>query len=113
MAFNATVEMVNRVVAKITLAGIIDASTAPQFKECIENAADQNAWRLALLMQDVEYMGSAGLRVLIFAQQKMGASVDIYLIGMKWYVREVLETAGLQHSLIFLDEYDAARIEQF
>jgi anti-anti-sigma factor len=110
MAFNATVEMVHGV-AKITLAGEIDAGTAPQFKECIEDAVDQHAKSLALLMQDVEYMGSAGVRVLIFAKYKMESQGDIYLIGVQAYVRDVLEMFDLQDSLIFLDEYDAARIE--
>ncbi|MBN1137282.1 MAG: STAS domain-containing protein [Anaerolineae bacterium] len=113
MAFHTTVEMINRVVAKITLEGEIDPHTAPQFKECIENAADQNARRVALLMQDVGYISSAGVRVLIFAQLKLGPQVDIYLIGVRACVREVLDMTGLQDSMIFLDEYDAARIEQF
>jgi hypothetical protein len=41
----------------------------------------------------------------------MESQGDIYLIGVQAYVRDVLEMFGLQDSLIFLDEYDAARIE--
>jgi len=71
MAFQVNLEITNGI-AKFALAGELDASTAAQFKEVIEKAAAANPRRLALLMNDLEFMASAGLRVLIFAKQKMG-----------------------------------------
>lgn len=105
--FNTSLEMTNRI-AKITLSGELDANVAPMFKAEVEKAVNQQAKRLVLFMQDLSYMASAGVRVLVFAKQKMGASVDVYVVGAQESVRETLELTGLAHSLIILDEYDAA-----
>jgi anti-anti-sigma factor len=111
MAFNINMEMTDQGIAKITLAGELDASVAPAFKTAVENAAAQQAKRLVLLMQDLEYMASAGLRALVFARQKMGANVDIYIVGAQEMVLETIEMTGFHHSVMLLDEYDAAEIE--
>jgi anti-anti-sigma factor len=111
MAFNVTLEMTDKGIAKITLFGELDASVAPAFRTEIENAAAQQAKRLVLLMQGLEYMASAGLRVLIFAKQKMGGDVDIYVIGAQDLVMETIQMTGFHHSVIALDEYDGAEIE--
>jgi anti-anti-sigma factor len=107
MAFNTTLEIVNDT-AKIALSGELDASTAPAFKEEVEKAAGHNVKRLVLLMQDLDYMASAGLRVLIFAKQKMGADTDIYVVGAQEMVMGTLEKTGFLNSVIAVDEYDAA-----
>ena len=39
--------------------------------------------RLVFLMGELEFMASAGLRVLIFARQKMGSDVSLYVIGSR------------------------------
>jgi anti-anti-sigma factor len=104
MAFNATLEMDNGT-AKIKLSGELDASVAPAFRETIEQAAAQSATRLVLLMHELEYMSSAGLRVLVFAKQKMSASVDIYVVGAQEYVVNTLEKVGLDNSLIIQEAY--------
>jgi anti-anti-sigma factor len=105
MAFNATLEMSGNI-AKITLSGELDASVAPAFRAEIERGAEQQPKHLVLLLQDLDYIASAGLRVLIFAKQKMGAEVDIYAIAPQEQVLETLEMTGLHHSLQILDAYD-------
>ncbi|AFZ57766.1 anti-sigma factor antagonist [Anabaena cylindrica FACHB-243] len=109
MAFNATLETSDDI-AKITLSGELDASTASELKAKVEEAAAQNPKSLVLMMADLEYMASAGLRVLIFAKQKMGA-VDIYIVGaQKDTVLETIIKTGFHHSVILLDEYDENKI---
>jgi anti-anti-sigma factor len=110
MAFSTSTE-VNNGIAKITLSGELDASSAPQFKAEIEKAAAEKPRRLVLMMQGLEYMASAGLRVLIFAKQKLGSGTDIYVIAPQPPIVETLEMTGFHHSVVMLDSYDAARIE--
>ena len=111
MAFNISLAMTDKGIAKITLSGDLDGRVAPEFKTEIENAATQNAKRLVLLMEDLEYMSSAGLRVLVFAKQKMGSAVDIYMVGVQETVMEPIKMTGLDRSVILLEEYDATQIE--
>lgn len=110
MALTADVETTNGI-AKITLVGELDASTAPIFKEAVEKAAGIHPKRLVLMMAGLDYMASAGLRVLIFAKQKMGADADIYLVGTQELVLGTIEKTGYDQSVIILPEYDAAQIE--
>jgi anti-anti-sigma factor len=110
MAFDARLEMINTI-AKITLSGELDANVASMFKEKIKAASQKEAKRLVLMMQDLEYIASAGIRVLIFAKQKMGSAVDIFVIAPQEQVMETLEMTGLQYSVEILKEYDAEKIE--
>lgn len=111
MAFDVQLEMMDNGIAKITLSGEMDGSVAPQFKNTVEDAASQSAKRLVLLMDDLSYMSSAGIRVLIFAKQKMGADVDVYVVGAQEQIVDTLEMTGLQHTVMMLDEYDSDVIE--
>lgn len=111
MAFQSTLEIVNGV-ARITLVGELDAAAAPAFRADIEKAAAQKVKAVALLMKDLEYMASAGLRVLVFAKQKMGAAVTVYMIGVQELVTQTIEMTGFQRSVVMLPEYDAAQIEK-
>lgn len=110
MSFTAELE-VNNSLAKITLSGELDASTAPTFKEKVEEAAQENVNRLVLMMADLEFMASAGLRILIFSKQKMGSEVDIYLISPQEMVLDTLEKTGFHHSVIILNSYDEIELE--
>jgi anti-anti-sigma factor len=111
MAFNADLEITDQGIAKITLVGELDGSVAGQFKDRVQEATDQNAKRLVLLMKNLDFMSSAGLRVLVFAKQKMGADVDIYMVGVQEDVLEPIKMTGLDRSVILVDEYDPAEIE--
>lgn len=104
MAFDAQLAMTDST-ATITLAGSLDASSAPRFKEIIEEAAVQSPSRLVLLMENLEFMASAGLRVLIFAKQKMGAEVDIYVVGSQGPVLGTLTMSGFHHSVYIQETY--------
>ena len=110
MAFKSELEIINNV-AKITLSGELDASVAADFRADVEKAAAEKVKAVALLMKDLEYMASAGLRALVFAKQKMGTQVEIYMIGLQETVLETITMTGFQNSVTFLDEYDSAKIE--
>ena len=104
MSFNISVEE-RPGEATITLAGELDAAAAPQFREVIEKVAEAKPLRLVLMMGEVEFMASAGLRVLIFARQKMGAGVSLYVIGSRGPVLNTLTMSGFHHSVHLQDTY--------
>ena len=110
MAFSAILEMTGGI-AKITLSGELDASAASAFKTEIEKAAEHRPKRLVLLMHDLKYIASAGLRVLIFAKQKIGADIDIYAIAPQEQVLETFRMTGFHYSIQILDAYDPGEIE--
>ena len=111
MPFSSHMDITDEGIARITLSGDLDASVAAAFKADIEAAASRGAKRLVLLMQDLQYMSSAGLRALIFAKQKMGPNTDIYVVGAREPVLETMRMTGFMHSVVSLPEYDAAAIE--
>jgi anti-anti-sigma factor len=109
MAFTCSLLIEDRI-AKITLTGELDAASASGFRDRIAEAALQDPRALVLMMENLDYMASAGLRTLIFAKQKMGAGVDIYVIGAQESITETLELTGFQNSVISLPTYDPAAI---
>jgi anti-anti-sigma factor len=111
MALEVSLEMTDTGVAKIALAGELDASVAQLFEAKVEEASRQHAKRLVLLMQDLDFMASAGLRTLIFTRQKMGVGVDIYVVGAQESVVETMQMTGFHHSVVMRDTYNAAEIE--
>ncbi len=111
MRFEATTITTDDGVAKITLAGELDAASAPEFRAAVEKAVAVRPRRLVLFANDLSYIASAGLRVLIFAKQKLGRDVDIYVVGAQEPVLETLEQTGFQHSCIIVDRYDDAQID--
>lgn len=110
MAFTATLESATDV-AKITLTGELDASSANIFKAEIEKAAIGKPKHLVLMLQELDYMASAGLRVLIFAKQKMGVDVDIYVVGAQELILDTLEKTGFIQGVIAVDDYDSIQLE--
>jgi len=104
MALNVTLEEKDGV-AKILLEGELDASVAQKFKETVEQAAAMNPTKLVLLMEKLAFMASAGLRVLIFAKQKMGEGVSIYVVGAQGPVLKTIEMSGFHHSVYLQDTY--------
>jgi anti-anti-sigma factor len=53
-------------------------------------------------MTDLSFMASAGLRVLIFAKQKMGPEVPLVLVGCQEPVLNTLEMSGFSSSVQLL-----------
>lgn len=110
MSFSVSSDVANGI-ARITLTGELDASSAPQFKAAIEGVAADRPRRLVLLLDGLEYMASAGLRVLIFAKQKLGSTTEVFIVGAQAPIVETLEMTGFQDSVVMLPVYDAAQIE--
>jgi anti-anti-sigma factor len=107
MTFSATLETRSNN-AFIILSGDLDASTAAEFKTQVEAAAATDPKELILDMTALDYMASAGLRVLIFAKQKMGQDVEIYVVSPQDLVRGTIEKTGFHHSVHIVEKYEEA-----
>ena len=105
MTFNATLETRDNN-AIIKLSGDLDASTAAEFKAQVEAAATTQPEHLVLDMKELDYMASAGLRVLIFAKQKIGKEVEIYIVSPQELVLSTIEKTGFHHSVHIVEKYE-------
>ncbi len=92
-------------IAKITLAGTLDAANAPGFQEELKKLIGQNIQKLVFFAKDLAYISSAGLRIIIFAKQKIGVEAQLYLIGGQEAVLNVIKMSGLDNFMTIQDDY--------
>lgn len=104
MSFSVKSE-VNEDVAVITIAGALDSSTAPQLHEEVQKIILLNPTELVLNVENLDFMASAGLRVIIFAKQKLGSAVKLFLVKPQDQVVETLRMTGLLFSVTIVDKY--------
>jgi anti-sigma B factor antagonist len=83
----------------LALNGKLSAATAGEFNAAVDSALGESQ-SLVLDFKDVDYMASAGLRVLVAAQKKLHASGgSMVLRNVQKEVMEVLEVTGLDELL--------------
>jgi anti-sigma B factor antagonist len=83
----------------ISLAGRLDTVTSPDLESELKTALD-SAKELIMDFTKLEYISSAGLRVLLSAHKKMdGKGGKMKLININEMVREVLEVTGFMSVL--------------
>ena len=87
-------------VATIRLSGELHARSAGQFDQVIAEAATRSLTRLVLLMDELTYLSSAGLRSLVFAHQRLGRTVRIVLVGASPEVAETIRLTGFDRSVV-------------
>jgi anti-sigma B factor antagonist len=85
--------------AIIEIVGRLDTVTAPTLEKMINEELD-GITSLILDMNALEYISSAGLRVLLSAQKKMQKIGNMKLIGVCEAVMEVLEMTGFTDILV-------------
>lgn len=98
MSFDAHM-LIEDGVATIRLSGELDSQSAPRFNEVIADAASHGLSRLVLLAGNLTYMSSAGLRCLVFAQQKMPAGSEILMLDAQPDVAETIRLTGFDQSI--------------
>ena len=78
----------------IALSGRLDTTTAPQLEEALVSALD-GVTDLVFDFGQIEYISSAGLRILLNTQKKISAAGgSMKLVGVNDVVREVFEVTG-------------------
>lgn len=77
----------------ITLSGRLDTATAPQLEAELKRSLDGTE-RLVLDLEALEYMSSAGLRVLLAAQKVMNRQGEMIVRKVNETIMEVFEVTG-------------------
>lgn len=77
----------------LSLEGRLDTMTAPELEKEIEASLDGTD-ELTLDFNGLEYISSAGLRVILKAQKIMSAKGSMKLIGVNETIMEVFEITG-------------------
>ena len=103
MAFKVSSQVTGDVVS-MTLVGELDASSAGAFKSEIDKAVGQSPRSLVLELKDLTFMASAGLRVLIYAKQKLGAGVSLYVVAPQEAILSTLRMTGFDKSVYIVDQ---------
>ncbi len=104
MGFSVKKEIFEKYTA-LTVCGSLDSSTAPQFSEEVKQVITQNPQALVLYVEELSFMSSAGLRILIFAKQKLGTAVSLILVRPQEQLLETLRMTGLIFSVSIVDQY--------
>ena len=82
----------------VTVDGRIDTLTAPELEADIKGVADK-AESLLLDFAKVEYISSAGLRVLLFAHKAMSKKGGLKLVNVGEDIMEIFEVTGFSDIL--------------
>jgi anti-sigma B factor antagonist len=85
--------------ATVTMRGEIDIATAPRLRGLLAQLVDAGSKRIVLDCRGLEFLGSAGIGVLVAARQRMGDDGELVLESPSEHVRKVLEITGVSSYL--------------
>ena len=86
----------------IKLSGRLDTNTAPELEAEVNRSLD-GIEQLTFDLADIEYISSAGLRVLLYAHKRMSGKGSVKVTHVNETVMEIFEVTGF---------YDIFDIEQ-
>jgi anti-anti-sigma factor len=78
----------------VKLKGRLDATVAPQLHSKMSEYQGKDIKKVTFDAGELEYIASAGLRVIIFAKQKLGADTEIFMKDVSEDVQSVIEMTG-------------------
>ncbi len=82
----------------IILSGRLDSSTSSQLETTINESINQIDY-LILDMKDLDYISSAGIRVLISTQKKLNESQKFVIKNVCEEIQEIFDITGLSSML--------------
>ncbi len=87
----------NNEVLDVELKGRLDATYAPQLMEEMTKYSGEAITKIVYHVAELEYIASAGLRVIIFSKQKIGQNAEVILEKPCETVVSVIDMTGLQN----------------
>jgi anti-anti-sigma factor len=99
-------DKISQKITVLRVKGRIDAITAPELEKAVIEALNEKASGLIINLADVDYMSSAGIRVLVLGSKTAISGLGLfYICSLKESVRKVLEIVGFLPLLeVFEDE---------
>ena len=92
-------------VIKVVLEGRLDATNAEALQNELKKFTGEKVAKLVFMAKDLEYISSAGLRVIIFAKQKVGVDAQLFLVSAQEAILSVIKMSGLDNFMTILDTY--------
>jgi anti-anti-sigma factor len=92
--------------ARLTLIGQLDGASAPAVRTKVEELLTQKLDKLVLLLEDLSFMASAGLRIIIFAKQRQ-PQLRLYVIRPQEPIIETLKKTGFYDAVYVQDDEPA------
>ena len=82
----------------VALTGRLDTTTAPELEAVLKDSLD-GVTALTIDMEALEYISSAGLRVLLSAQKIMGKQGEMKVTHVNETIMEIFEVTGFSDIL--------------
>lgn len=96
-------------VSVLLFEGNLDTNTAPQAQEQIDQVIDGGSAKVLINFESLNYISSAGLRVLLTTAKKLkAASGDLKICCLNETVREVFDISGFSTILTVVSSEDDA-----
>ena len=77
----------------LTVSGRLDTTTAPELEAALDEGLE-NTKELIFNLENLEYISSAGLRVILKAQKSMNTKGSMKLTGVNDSIMEVFDITG-------------------
>jgi anti-anti-sigma factor len=95
-------------IVSIVIKGRMDADSSPDAEKVVKEALGAEANRLLFDLGELEYLSSAGLRVLLTAAKEMRRrDGKIVLCALNEFVKEIFEVSGFQSLIPITDSVES------
>ena len=95
-------------IVSIVIKGRLDADSSPEAEKVVKDALGEKTDRILFDLGHLEYLSSAGLRVLLSAAKEMRRREGkIVLCSLNEFVKEIFEVSGFQSLIPITDTVEA------
>ena len=95
-------------IVSIAIEGRLDADSSPDAEKVVKDALGAEINRLLFDLGELEYLSSAGLRVLLSAAKEMRRREGkIVLCALNEFVKEIFEVSGFQSLIPITDSIES------
>jgi anti-anti-sigma factor len=95
-------------IVSIEIIGRLDADSSPEAEKVVKDAIKDQTTRILFNLASLEYLSSAGLRVLLGAAKEMRRKDGkIVLCALNEFVKEIFEVSGFQSLIPIADTVES------